>query len=100
MENDFPNQTTNQLLIHHISEAAVFTDFAITACNPAAPALFLYNQQNIPGHSIYFLVLVSSTTNSQPAIVNTTFTEGIFEYLNHNDYFPLNNLNHESTGCR
>jgi signal transduction histidine kinase len=83
MENDFPNQSTNQLLIQHISEAAVFTDpdFAITACNPAASALFLYNQQDVLGHSISFLVPTSSPTNSQPSIVNTLFREGIIEYI-------------------
>jgi signal transduction histidine kinase len=83
MENDSLNPTTNQLLIQHFSEAAVFTDpgFAITACNPAASALFLYNQQDILGHSIAFLVPTSSTTNNQPAIVNTAFTGGIVEYI-------------------
>ncbi|MFL5747237.1 MAG: histidine kinase [Niastella sp.] len=83
MENDFPNQSTNQLLIQHISEAALFTDpcFTITACNPAASVLFLYNQQDILGHSISFLVPASSTTNSRPSIVNTTFREGIIEYI-------------------
>ena len=70
MENDFPTQSTNQLLIQYISEAAVFTDprFAIIACNPAASALFLYNQQDVQGHSISLLASTSSTTNSQPAI--------------------------------
>jgi signal transduction histidine kinase len=83
MENDYPNQSTNQLLIQHFSEAAVFTDpdFAITACNPAASALFLYNQRDILGRSISFLVPASSTTNSQPAIVNTAFREDIIEYI-------------------
>jgi PAS domain-containing protein len=63
MENDFPNQSTSQLLIKHTSEAAIFTDpvFAITACNPAASALFHYNQQDIKGYSISFLVPTSST---------------------------------------
>jgi len=83
MENDFPSQTTNQLLIQHISEAAILTDpfFAITACNPAASALFLYNQQDIVGHLISFLVPASATTNSQPSIVNATFSEGLIEYI-------------------
>ena len=83
MENDSLNPTTNQLLIQHFSEAAVFTDpgFAITACNPAASALFLYNQQDILGHSIAFLVPTTSTTNYQPSIANTTFTGGIVEYI-------------------
>lgn len=68
MENDFPNQSTSQLLIQHISEAAKFTDpgFAITACHAAASALFIYNQQDIPGQSISFLVPAFLTTNSQP----------------------------------
>lgn len=54
MENDFPNPSTSQLLTQHISEAALFTDpvFAITACSPAASALFHYNQQDIKGYSI------------------------------------------------
>ena len=86
MEHDSLNPTTNQLLIQHFSEAAVFTDpgFAITACNSAASALFHYNQQDLPGHSISFLVPASSTTNSQLSIVNTTFTEGIIEYIDSN----------------
>lgn len=83
MENDFPNQSTNQLLIQHISEAAVFTDqrFAITACNLAASALFLYNQQDILGHSISFLIPAASASNHQHSIKNTTFNEGIVEYI-------------------
>jgi hypothetical protein len=69
MENDSPNQTTKRLLIH-ISEAAKFTDpyFTITACNPAALALLLYNQQNIPGPSS-FLVSPSAKTNSHLSLV-------------------------------
>jgi hypothetical protein len=74
MENDSPNQTTKQLLIKQISEAAKFTDpdFAVTACNQAALALFLYNQQNILGHSISFLVSPAAKTNSQLSLANTT----------------------------
>ena len=74
MENDSPNQTTKQLLIKQISEAAKFTDpdFAVTACNQAALALFLYNQQNIPGHSLSFLVSPAAKTNSQLSLANTT----------------------------
>ncbi|AEV97500.1 hypothetical protein A4D02_30630 [Niastella koreensis] len=68
MENDFPNQSTSQLLIQLVGEAAKFTDpgFAITACNAAASALFVYNQQDIPGQSISFLVPTSLKTNSLP----------------------------------
>ncbi|MBO9203461.1 MULTISPECIES: hypothetical protein [Niastella] len=67
MENDTPNQTINQLPVQHISKAAVCTHpgFTITACNPATSALFLYNQQDIPGLSISFRVSTYSK-NSQP----------------------------------
>ncbi|OQP39839.1 hypothetical protein A4H97_16595 [Niastella yeongjuensis] len=73
MENDTPNPTTQQLLIQHISEAALFTgpDFVITACNPAALALFLYNQKDMLGQSLSFLLVAAS---------NTTFTGGIIAY--------------------
>ena len=83
MENDTPNPTTNQLLIQPISEAVVLTEsgFAITACNPAASALPLYNQQNIPEHPITFFVPTSSKANNQPSIVNSTFTERVIKHI-------------------
>jgi len=97
MENDFPNQTTSQLLIQHFSEPAVFTDpgFAITACNPAASALFLYNQQDILGQSITFLFSPSLKTNSQPVSVNPIFTEGIIECIDSTGkIIPLHTTRH------
>ena len=85
MENDNPNKTTNQLLIQHFSEAAVLTDpsFIITACNAAAAALFLYNQQDVPGLRLSLLHATSSEAYNQlSSITHTTFTEGIVEYIN------------------
>jgi len=101
MESDFPNQTTNQLLITPVSEAALFTDpgNATTACNPAAPALFFYNQQDIPGHSPSSFV-ARSTTTSQPAFVNTSCIGDRFEIKTNRKTDFLNTLNHESTGGR
>jgi PAS domain S-box-containing protein len=84
MESDILNKTTNQLLIQHISEAAVFTNprFAITACNTTASNLFLYNQQELLGLHLSFLVSTSSEANSHlPSIINTTFTGGIIDYI-------------------
>lgn len=51
MESDIPNKTTNQLLVQHVSEAAVLTypGFGIPDCNAAASALFCYNRQLVPG---------------------------------------------------
>jgi signal transduction histidine kinase len=75
MENGNPNQSTNQVLLQHISEAAVFTDpsFIITACNKAAIELFLYTQQELAGYNISKLALTTDTTN-------VDFTDGITTY--------------------
>jgi PAS domain S-box-containing protein len=85
MENEIPVKSTTQLLIQHISEAAVFTNtgFVITACNNAAASLFSFNQQDLSGLDISSLTINTSPTFSQPAsITNSSFTQGVLEYIN------------------
>jgi len=85
MENEIPSKTTNQLLVQHISEAALFTDagFVITACNKAAANLFQYNQQEVLGFDITSLISTYTATNGQPlSIKHIAFIKGITEYIN------------------
>src|SRR5687768_12839956 len=84
MENEIPNRTTNQLLIQHIPDAAVFTDtsFIITACNRTAATLFNYRQQDVLGVNISSLIPASSETNNQTvSLTNTSFTQGIITHV-------------------
>lgn len=75
MENANPNQSNSQILIQHISEAAIFTDasFVITAFNKASTELFLYTQQELTGSKISILALTTDTTNID-------FTECVINY--------------------
>jgi PAS domain S-box-containing protein len=85
MENEIPVKTTNQLLVQHISEAALFTDagFVITACNKAAAELFQYKQQEVLGFDITSLISTYSATNGQAlTIKHTAFTRGTTAYIN------------------
>lgn len=85
MENEIPSTTTNELLVQHISEAALFTDadFVITACNKAAADLFQYKQQEVLGFDITTLISTYTTTNGQSlSIKHTAFTSGVSEYIN------------------
>ena len=109
MENDILNPTTKQLLIQPISDAALLTDpgFVSTTCNSAALAWFLYNQQDIPGHSISFLASpllnfreTDRTYTSRRANAKTVFSKLQAQPIPLINQIPINNLNHESTGCR
>ncbi|HEX6430950.1 MAG TPA: histidine kinase [Niastella sp.] len=85
MENELPNRTTNQLLIQHIPDAAVFTDtsFIITACNRTAAALFNYSQHDVVGLDISFLIPTSSESNNPIVpLKNAAFTQGIITHVN------------------
>jgi signal transduction histidine kinase len=84
MENEIPDRTTNQLLIQHIPDAAVFTDtsFIITACNRTAAALFNFSQHEVLGLDISSLISGSSETTSPIAsLKNASFTQGIITHL-------------------
>jgi len=84
MENEIPDRTTNQLLIQHIPDAAVFTNtsFIITACNQPAAALFNYRQHDVLGLDISFLTPTSSETNTHTdPLKNASFTQGIITHL-------------------
>src|SRR5690348_15610954 len=88
MENEIPVKSTNQLLIQHISEAAVFTNtsFVIMACNNAASALLNFRQQEVIGLDITSLTFSASTTLSlHPSIKDNVFTQGVIEYINSNN---------------
>jgi signal transduction histidine kinase len=83
MENEIPDRTTNQLLIQHIPDAAVFTDtsFLITACNRTAAALFNFSQHEVLGLDISFLIPGTSATNTPIApLKNASFTQGIITH--------------------
>jgi PAS domain S-box-containing protein len=85
MENGIPTKSTTQLLIQHISEAAVFTNtgFVITACNTAAATLFNYRQQEITGLDITSLTSSSNATiHKSASIKNIDFFHGDIEYIN------------------
>lgn len=83
MESDIPNNTTNQLRMQHIFDAAVLTNpgCGTTACHAAVSALFLYNQQDVRGHSISLLLTSLQTSNQLPVITNTAFREVIVKYI-------------------
>jgi hypothetical protein len=110
MENDNPNQTTRQRLVQPISKADLLTgpDFVITACNSAALTSLLHDQRDIPGHSISFLASTASKTNSRFSLVHTVhhviakpaFSKLQVKKIPLINQIPINNPNHESTGCR
>lgn len=77
MESDIPNKTTNQLLVQHVSEAAVptYPGFGIPDCNAAASALFCYNRQLVPGQPSSLL----SPTSLQTIIRETERTHIAWE---------------------
>ncbi len=85
MENEQPNQSISQLLIQHISEAAIYTDahFTIIACNKAATTLFHYNARELTGSNISILAIAADGTNNPPpAIKNIDFNEAMATCIN------------------
>jgi PAS domain S-box-containing protein len=85
MENEIPVKTTNQLLVQHISEAALFTDagFVITACNKAAANLFQSTQQDLSGLHFSSFISTATLTNVHPlSLTNKAFTSEIIEFIN------------------
>jgi PAS domain S-box-containing protein len=84
MENEIPVKTTNQLLVQHISEAALFTDasFVITACNNAAANLFHCTQQDVIGLNISSFISSSPLTNVHTFfLTNKAFTADTIEFI-------------------
>lgn len=84
MENEIPNQTTNELLVQLINEAALFTDtsFVITACNKKAANLFHLKQQDVLGLTLSSLVSTSSLTNVHISSIKNAARTGVSELIN------------------
>lgn len=85
MENEILKETTNQLLLQFIPDAAVFTNasFIITACNKMAATLFNCRQHDVSGLDISFLTPASSAIiTQQVSLKNKAFKQGIIDLVN------------------
>src|SRR5581483_2814115 len=83
MENGISQRQNNQLLIQHISDAAILTDaaFTITAFNAAAENLFGYKEHEVAGKNIALLIPFNTNHPNLLSVKSTEFTQDIVEQV-------------------